>query len=188
MIENRSPWQAIQNYDGPSEITFFVELMFPIGELVVAFSRIERYITWGIESALKLRIKDADAIQESVLSVPTQIGLFKRFASSHVETRPQEMERLEKIIKALFAANDYRNAILHGPWQGLKMKPSATGGHEVSGFKSKYVKLGEIAKDPVSRLHSPKEIRDKARAMMSTCLELQGWVIDVFPDAVRRVP
>lgn len=185
----QSPFEAADRYDGPDEISFYVDFMFPIGELVVAFSRIERYLTWGIESTLKLRTKDADAIQESVLSVPTRIEMFKRFASSHVEAKPDEMQRLEKIVKALFAANEYRNSILHGPWQSLVMARTPTGGYElISATKSKYAKLGEISKNPVSREHSVKEIRDKARAMLDTCRELQYWVWDVFPDAERRVP
>lgn len=136
-----------------------------------------------------MRVKDADAIQESVLSVPTRIEMFKRFASSHVEAKPSELQRLEKIVAALFAANDYRNSILHGPWQSLVMAATSTGGYElVSATKSKYAKLGEISKNSVSREHTVKEIRDKVRAMLATCDELRYWVYDVFPEAERRVP
>lgn len=174
-------------YDGPSEISAFAAFLAPIGEVVIAFARLERRLTWAIESTLDLHPQDADAIQESIVSVSTRIGLFSTVALPHVEGDKAKRSELESIVKKLLKANDYRNDILHGPWFGVQT--SIHDGHiEQAAMKSKYARFESKKRESKQRAHSVQEMREQAKLMLNLCREIQVWVLGVFPMAQNRVP
>jgi len=78
------------------DIRPFVEYLAPIGEVVFAFSKVERRLTWALESILGLRIDDANAIEESIMSVATRIQLFSTVAKPHVKDNKQCLQSLER--------------------------------------------------------------------------------------------
>lgn len=182
-VLNRNP-----DYDGPSEIRPFAEYLAPIGEVVFAFSRVERRLTWAIESALALRVDDANAIEESIMSVATRIGLFYTVAKPHVSDKKQ-LQRLDGIVTALRQANDYRNLILHGPWIGTQASFREDGSLELAGaIKTKFAQLGAKNQEPRNHSHSVKELRERAVGMLALGVDIQVWILEIFPNAQNRVP
>lgn len=175
------------NYQGPKEIAPFSGFLAPIGEVVIAFARLERRLTWAIESALRLRVEDANAIQESIYSVSTRVGLLFTVAAPHVSDNAEQRSELERLVKQLHKANEYRNFILHGPWTGVRFS-STDGKLERGAMKSKYAQLQEKTKQAKPREHSAEEMRAQARAMLNLCRDIQRWVLEVFPQAENRVP
>lgn len=179
----------IPNYDGPSEIQPFADFLLYIGEVVIAFSRLERRLTWAIESCLKIRREEADAIQETVISVSTRISMFETLVMRHVAESPEGVVQLEKIVKRLRKYNDYRNLILHGPWYGTHHYYDSTGKLQMHGaMKSKYAQFGSKDLSSKQRVHTAQEMREQAEAMLGLCTDIQVWVLSVFPDAESRVP
>ena len=174
-------------YEGPKEIAPFSRFLAPIGEVVIAFARLERRLTWAIESALQLRVEDANAIQESIYSVSTRVSLFFTIAAPHVSGNAEQSAELERLVKQLHKANDYRNFILHGPWTGVRVS-SVDGKLERGAMKSKYAQLQEKTKRTKPREHSAEEMRAQAETMLKLCRDIQRWVLKVFPHAENRVP
>jgi hypothetical protein len=175
------------NYEGPGELSPFAQFLAPIGEVVIAFSRLERRLTWAIESALNLSTEDANAIQESIYSVSTRTNLFLTIASTHVDNQSDHYTELQRIVKKIHQANDYRNFILHGPWTGVQ-RTIEDGEVESEAMKVKYAQLGSKKKDAKPRSHSTEEMREKATEMLTLCREIQTWVLSVFPSAQNRAP
>ncbi|MEW8382875.1 MAG: hypothetical protein AB2704_13570 [Candidatus Thiodiazotropha taylori] len=176
-----------QNYEGPGELAPFAQFLAPIGEVVIAFSRLERRLTWAIESVLNLSIEDANAIQESIYSVSTRTNLFLTIASTHVDNKSDYYNELQRIAKKIHQANDYRNFILHGPWTGVQ-RTITDGEIDSEAMKVKYAQLGSKKKNEKPRSHSTEEMRQKATEMLILCREIQIWVLSVFPNAQNRVP
>ncbi len=179
----------VLDYDGPSEIQPFADFLLHIGEVVIAFSRLERRLTWAIESSLKIQREEADAIQETVISVSTRISMFETLVMRHVAESPERLAQLGKIVKRFRKYNDYRNLILHGPWYGTHQSFDATGKLQMRGaMKSKYALLGSKDLKSKQRVHTAQEMREQAEAMLDLCTDIQAWVLAVFPDAENRVP
>lgn len=179
----------VPDYEGPSEIQPFADFLLYIGEVVIAFSRLERRLTWAIESCLKIRREEADAIQETVISVSTRISMFETLVMGHVAEAPERVAQLEGIVKRLRKYNDYRNLILHGPWYGTQASYDTSGKLQVRGaMKSKYAQLGSKNLSSKQRVHTAQEMREQSEAMLRLCTDIQGWVLAVFPDAENRVP
>lgn len=189
LSELQWPLTPLPDYDGPGEIQPFADFLPFIGEVVIAFSRLERRLTWGIESCLKIRPEEADAIQETVFSVSTRIGMFETLVIRHVAGLQEPISQLEGIVKRLRKHNDYRNFILHGPWYGTSQSFDANGKLlERGAMKSKYAQLGAKDLNPKQRTHTAKEMREQAQAMLDLCSDIQAWVLMVFPEAENRIP
>ena len=179
----------IPDYDGPGEIRPFADFLPFIGEVVIAFSRLERRLTWAIESCLRIRPEEADAIQETIFSVSTRIGMFETLAFRHVADASDQASQLQSIAKRFRKLNDYRNFILHGPWYGTSGEYDANGElFRHAAMKSKYAPLGSKDLSPKTRSHSAQEMREHAQSMLDLCGDIQVWVLTVFPHAENRVP
>lgn len=178
----------VPNYDGPHEFLSFADFLPFIGEVVLGFARMERWLTWGIESALKIQPQQADAIQESIMSVSTRINLFHTVAKPHAPNEEMEVQ-LDRLIKRLFDLNDYRNQILHGPWFGTSGSFGADGEIvERAAMKAKYAPLGAKSLESKQRSHTKEELRAKAEAMINAGGAIYEWVCLVFPNCEKRVP
>lgn len=179
----------VPSYDGPGEVRPFADFLPYIGEVVIAFAYLERRLTWAIESCLKISIEEADAIQESVMSVATRIGMFDTLTARHVSEDQEKCAALDGIVKRLRKTNDYRNLILHGPWYGI----SGTYGPDGeliarAAMKAKYAALGAKDLSSKQREHSKEEMRQQSELMLKLCLDIQAFVLAVFPNAQNRVP
>ncbi len=180
--------QPLPDYDGPQELWGFADFLPFIGEVVLGFARMERWLTWGIESALKIHPQQADAIQESIISVSTRINLFHTLAKPHVPNEEMEAQ-LDRLVKRLFELNDYRNQILHGPWFGTSVSFGTDGEIvERAAMKAKYAPLGAKSLESKQRSHTKEELRAKADAMIKAGGDIYQWVCLVFPDCEKRVP
>lgn len=181
--------QAPQWYDGPGEIGLFADYLIPIGEIVIAFSRVERWLTWATKSVLKIRTVDADAIQETIMSVSTRINLFATLASTHVVQDQPESAELTRIVKRMHEANGYRNEVPHGAWTGIQASFDTSGeAAEITAVKVKYAQLGAKSQLPKEHLHSALKMREEAKAMLILCTDIQRWTMATFPHAEARVP
>lgn len=179
----------VPGYDGPGEISPFAEFLAPIGEVVIAFSRLERWLTWATESALKIRPVDADAIQETIISVKTRIDLFFTVAAPHAASSTELSQELNSIVDRLREANNNRNNILHGAWGSIKASIGADGAlEEVEAVKTKYARLGPKPQELKQRSHSVQDMREQAQLMLVLCKDIQRWTLSVFPHAENRVP
>lgn len=179
---------TIASYDGPDEIRPFADFLEAIGEVVIAFSRLERRLTWGIESCLKITIQQADAIQETIISVSTRISLFDTLASAHIDPASDFARQLDSIVKNARKLNDYRNLILHGPWYGVSESYEDGSLVDRAAMKSKYAPLGARVLTPKQRYHSVQEMRERAKDMLCLGTEIHRWIMTVIPDAHNRVP
>lgn len=179
----------VSEYDGPSDIRPFADFLPYIGEVVIAFSRLERRLTWGLQACLRISRDEADAIQETVTSVATRIGMFHTLARGNVPSSQVLSSRLDGIVKRLRKLNDYRNFILHGPWTGTSHRYASDGAlKERAVMKSKYAQLGAQSLKSSQRLHTKEEMRENALAMFSLGADIQKWVLEVFPHAENCVP
>jgi hypothetical protein len=184
-----SPPSTTTDYDGPDEIRQFADFLESIGEVVIAFSRLERQLTWAIESCLKISIQQADAIQDSIMSVTIRIDLFDTLASAQISADSDAAHELEVLLKRAKKLNIYRNMILHGPWYGTSIAFDADGTpSDLRAMKSKNAKLGASDSTPKPRVHTAQEMRESAYDMLNLGAELHRWVMKVFPDAQNRVP
>ena len=176
------------DYDGPQEFWQLVDFLPFIGEVVLGFARMERWLTWGIESALQIHPQQADAIQESIMSVSTRINLFYTLCKPHAPDAEMELA-LDRIVKKLFELNDHRNLVLHGPWFGVSEEYGSDGTLvERGAMKAKYAQLGAKTLQPKQRLHTKEELRAKAEAMIQVGADLYSWVCATFPSCEKRVP
>lgn len=179
----------VPSYDGPGEVRPFADFLPYIGEVVIAFAYLERRLTWAIESCLKISIEEADAIQESVMSVSTRIGMFDTLTARHVSENPQNQATLDGLVKRLRKMNDYRNFILHGPWYGTSQTYGPNGELIArAAMKAKYAPLGSKDLSSKQREHSKEEMRQQSQLMINLCSDIQAFVLTVFPTAQNRVP
>jgi hypothetical protein len=176
------------DYDGPQDFWQLVDFLPHIGEVVLGFARMERWLTWGIESALQIHPQQADAIQESIKSVTTRIDLFYTLAKPHSRS-PETDEALEHLVKRLKELNGYRNRLLHDPWFGVSEEYGANGTLvERGAMKARYAGLGSKTLDPKHRLYTKEEMRINAVAMIDAGNEVYRWVCTVFLHCEKRVP
>lgn len=186
MFERLSP--SFPDYDGPADFAHFADFLPFIGEVVIGFARMERWLTWGIQSALKIQPRQADAIQETIMSVSTRINLFHTLAKPHAPNDEMDAQ-LELLVKRLFNLNDYRNQILHGSWYGTSGAFNEDGELiERAAMKSKYAPLGAKSLEPKQRSHTTIELRAKAESMIKAGNDICAWVCQVFPDCEKSVP
>lgn len=179
----------VPGYDGPGEIRPFADFLPFIGEVIIAFALLERRLTWAIESCLRISPEEADAIQETVISVATRIGMFATLTARHVAETPERASDLENIVKRLRKMNDYRNFIVHGPWYGISGTFSSDGTPVArAAMKAKYAQLG--SKDLIARQreHSKEEMREYVNSMLKLCADIHVFILAVFPHAENRVP
>jgi hypothetical protein len=180
--------EPCSEYEGPQEFSHFGDFLPFIGEVVLGFARMERWLTWSIESAMQIHPQQADAIQESIMSVSARINLFHTLCKPHALSAEMDGE-LERIVKKLRELNDYRNLILHGPWFGTSEKYGADGRLvERGAMKAKYAQLGSKTLKATPRLHTKEEMRAAATAMIQVGRELYSWICETFPTCEKRVP
>ncbi len=176
-------------YNGPDELRLFSRFMPYVGEVIMAFSRLERYLTWGIESCLEIPGEQANAIEQSIQSVTTRIVLFSTLAGRHTSTDDKQRQILDSIIKKIHKLNNYRNRIIHGSWHSVSGEIDAAGRKvQTAIHKSRFAPLGSNELTSTAVTETAVEMRQMALEMLATGQELQQWVLRVFPNAENRVP
>jgi hypothetical protein len=173
-------------YDGPDDIRHFSDYLTPIGEIVIAFSQLERRVTWAIESILRLERDEANALEESIKNVTIRIDILRTISIPHAKT-VELKDRFLNIIERIEAANTYRNNILHGPWVGTHTTISAAGVSSAA-MKSRFAGPKSKKKEPKPRSHFAYEMRNSAVSMLDLCRDIQRWILETCPNAENRVP
>jgi hypothetical protein len=176
----------LQPYDGPVELRMYTDFLAPIGEIVITFSRLERRVTWALESLLKITKEEADALEGSIMNFSTRINVFRTVAKPYA-TSDKLMKEYQSIIKRIDSANSFRNEIIHGPWVGITV--ALTREDDIARF-TKSAKKTRFPRGPKKatryREHNPLEIRQQAIANQQLCYDIEDWIIIICPHADKR--
>lgn len=177
--------EAQKAYKGPEEMFPFADILPFIGELVISFSRLERRMTWGIESLLFSTKDEADEMEDFVKNFSSRVKFFELVGRPVARETNTEAD-FEKLVLALTKANTVRNQTLHNAFTGIAYGWDRQSG-KILGFsalKSRY------SPNPNKRGYAITtiELRRNVELNLAACGDIQRWILTVRPDAENRVP
>jgi hypothetical protein len=181
--------KAQAEYDGPEDLRIFADILPAIGELAISFSRLERRVTWAIESLLGSSTEEADEMESLVRNFSSRLQ-FLGLIGRPVARETGSVDDFEAVLAGVTKANRFRNDALHNAFTGisgsyaLSEAASSEPLADISVMKQRYHPKPE--KRPY---HIPvAELRAEARANLDRCSDIQRWVLSVRPSAENRVP
>lgn len=177
------PTKAELEYDGPEELRPFASISPYVGELAISFSRIERRVTWAIESLLGSTRDEAHEMEDFVMNFSARIK-FLELCGLPVARETSTEEQFSVLIDGIRAANRFRNLALHNAFAGIRRSLQDDGTVTLGVTKGRYDK--KLEKRSYTIFVS--EFREKTQQNFSLCTDIQRWVLTVRPNAENRVP
>ncbi|MGB5215986.1 MAG: hypothetical protein WBN88_20370 [Anderseniella sp.] len=171
--------KAQKEYVGPNDLRLFADFLPHIGEFVLLFGRMERQVTWAIESFTGATRWDGNELEGMVQNFSSRIKFLDICARP--KTREGENKRIrEKLISRVRAINSFRNKLLHN---------SATGtATDKAGIS---IQLKVLDKDSGKERNlrvSLEDLRGNVLEAQELIRDLRAWVHTHCPDAEGRVP
>jgi hypothetical protein len=168
---------AQKQYNGPEELRIFADFLPYIGEAAVSFSRLEKRITWAIESILSLSVDEAYEIEEIAKSFTSRL-LFLKFVGAPVARETGTEEGFRNICALLSASNKFRNDLLHNSFAGIQIA------------ETMFLNKERFHEKPEKRPYkiSLEDLRKNTAKNLEICVLIQTWVLAVRPEAENRVP
>jgi hypothetical protein len=176
--------KAQDEYTGPEELRVFADILPYIGELAISFSRLERRVTWAIESLLYSTPDEAHEMEDFVKNFSARLK-FLELIGKHVSRETAIEKEFDALISGIRDANRFRNDAIHHAFTGIK------GTLEKDGTLSCIEVMKErYAEKPVKRPYAitTSEIRKNVETNLALCSDIQRWVLTVRPGAQNRVP
>jgi hypothetical protein len=183
MLPRMPTTKAQTEYDGPEELRIFADILPYIGELAISFSRLEKRVTWAVESLLGSTRDEALEMEEFAQNLSSRIKFLELVGRGAARESKTESE-LERIILALKNANTFRNRALHNSFNGLKLTLDKGKLAGVSVIKERFNVKPE--KRPYSI--TTAQFRAETVANLERCEDIQRWILTVRPNAENRIP
>jgi hypothetical protein len=176
--------KAQDEYSGPGELKVFADVLPYIGELTISFSRLERRVTWAIESLLYSTPDEAHEMEDFVKNFSARIK-FLELIGKHVSRETGTEKEFDALISGIRDANRFRNDAIHRAFTGIKgtWEKDAT-------LSSIEIMKESYDKNPAKRPYAiaMTEIRRNVETNFALCSDIQRWVLTVRPGAENRVP
>jgi hypothetical protein len=176
--------KAQEEYTGPGELKVFADILPFIGELAISFSRLERRVTWAIESLLYSTPDEAHEMEDFVKNFSARLK-FLELIGKHISRETATEKEFDALISSIHDANRFRNNAIHHAFTGIQ------GALEKDGSLSSIAVMKErYAEKPAKRPYSigTAEIRKNVETNFALCMDVQRWVLTVRPGAQNRVP
>lgn len=174
--------KAQAEYDGPEDLRLFADILPYLGELAISFSRLERRVTWAIESLLQTTRDEAHEMEDFVQSFSARIK-FLELTGRPVSRETKTEKDFDQIVISAREANTFRNKALHNAFTGIGTQLE-NGSASVSVRKERYKQKLEQR----SYYISTKQFRAETIKNLTIYTEIQRWVLTVRPNAENRVP
>ena len=169
-----------KKYTGSFEFQLFADFMAPIGEFVLAFSRVERWVTWSIAAFSDQELRDANSIEGAFQSFAARIRIWELVASHEVSGLGKRDE-LVQIRGELRKLNVFRTALLHNSYIGVQCGSSPQGRVLL---KSRYDDRGGQKQYEVSI----EDIKSHTRLALETISGVRRLTFAARPDFPNVVP
>jgi hypothetical protein len=171
--------KAQKEYEGLDDLKIFADFLPYIGEVVISFSRVEKRLTWGIESLLQATRDEAHKMEAQFQNFTHRLEFFE-IIGKHIARETDTADDFNQICLLLKKSNKFRNQLIHNSFTGIQTK----GGAEISIMKEKWDNKPEKRSYKIELL----ELRNNAIENFEICLFIQKWILRVRPDAENRVP
>lgn len=173
-----------KNYTGPDDLKIFADFLPYIGEVVITFSRLEKRVTWAIESLQYVVPDEAYALEETVKNFNSRF-LFFKFLGKTLSEKTNTQEEFLEICKGITKSNTLRNNLLHNSFTGIQTAYDLAKGTSILSLnKEKFNPRPE--KRPYKM--GLEDLRKAAIENLKLCMQIQSWVLSVRPEAQNRVP
>src|SRR6516225_7215799 len=96
------------SYTGPNELHPFVEFLLPMGEFAMMFPRVERHVTWAIESFTGASRWDGNELEGMIQNFTSRIKVLDIVARPRCKTPEDNGARVD-VVNRLRALNSLRN-------------------------------------------------------------------------------
>lgn len=174
---------AQRDYSGPEDLRIFADILPYIGEVTVSFSRVERRVTWAIESLIGSTADEAHEMEDFVVNFSARLK-FLELVGLPVSRETQTETQFSEIMKDLRKANTERNLTLHNAFTGIRGSLASGGLDNIAAVKSRYHKRLENRSYELPVTH----LRAVTEKNLELCTRIQAWVMVARPNSQNRVP
>lgn len=174
-----------RQYAGPQELRLFADFLPHIGEFTLMFAKVERHVTWAIESFLGATRWDGNELEGMVQNFSSRIKFLDIAARPRCRTDDEKNEQAN-IIRRLRELNKIRNNLMHNSATGVRQERDENGGLTKLSIQLKRLD-GNTGKEHSIQIYL-SDLQQMPADMSTLIGDLRRWTHHHCPNAERHVP
>jgi hypothetical protein len=159
-----------------------------MGEFAMMFPRVERHVTWAIESFTCATRWDGNELEGMIQNFTSRIKVLDIVARPRCKTAEDNGARVD-VVNRLRALNSLRNKLFHLEAVGTKHEINLQDLSPSKGTLAMMLKQLDGNTGRERNIDIPlTELQQKPHEMAALIMDIRRWVHNVCPDAAKHVP